>query len=100
MYQGTTPTFTLTVPATVDLTTTSNVYVTFSQGNKELTKTGSSIVVSAQSVDVYLTQEETLMFLPGTVRIQLNWTFSGGQRACSNIRTILVDANLITEVLE
>lgn len=38
MYQGTTPTFTLTVPETVDLTTAHNVYVTFAQGHKKLTK--------------------------------------------------------------
>lgn len=98
--RGTTPTFTLTVPNTVDLTTAENVYATFRQGDKKTTKSGDDIVVSAHSVDVYLDQTESLMFAPGAVEIQLNWTFADGTRAASTIATATWDDNLVKRVLE
>ena len=50
--QGTTPTFVLTLPDTVDLTEAQNVYVTFSQGSQNsITKSGDALVVSAHEVD-------------------------------------------------
>jgi hypothetical protein len=100
MVRGTTPTFTFTLPDTVDLTTANNVYVTFAQRNgSTLTMSGDDITVSAQTVDVYLSQEQSLMFAKGNITAQINWTYADGQRACTNIVQIPVDANLLQEVL-
>ena len=101
MIRGTTPTFTLTLnDNTIDLTQAVNVYATFKQGDKVLTKTGEDITVTAKTVEVYLNQEETLSFLAGSkVAIQLNWTYAEGKRACSNIVAVDINHNLIGSVL-
>ena len=71
MVRYTTPTFALTLPDTVDLTEAENVYVTFAQpgGRVIYTKTGDALDVTAQEVDVYLSQEETAQFRSGAVDI-------------------------------
>lgn len=102
MIKGTTPTFQLKVPNTVDLTQASKVYATFKQLTTTITKTGSDITVTAHQVDVSLTQQETLSltdsdYIP--LEIQLNWLYSGGARASTNVVQIMVDKNLINEVL-
>jgi hypothetical protein len=98
--KGTTPTLTLTFPEnTVDLTTASNVYVTFAWSTKTLTKTGSDLAVSPHSIDVYLTQAETLRFPVGAVKVQANWVFSDGSREASNISSYDFTANLLEKVL-
>lgn len=98
--RGITPTFTLTLPQTVDLTETNNVYATFRQGTNELTKTGDDLTVSEHEVDVYLTQSETLSFNRGTVLIQLNWTYADGSRGCSEVVGQAWGENLLERVLE
>lgn len=99
MIRGTTPTFELTVEDTVDLTEASNVYATFRARNKTLTKTGEDLNITAHQVDVYFNQEESLSFLSGFIEVQLNWTYSNGSRACSNVVKISVGDNLLPEVL-
>ena len=100
MYRATTPTFILTVPDTYDLTECSNIYATFQQQNGvSLTKSGEDLDISAHEVDVYLDQAETLLFKAGAVNIQLNFTFPGGQRACTDIVKIPMKENLLPEVL-
>lgn len=96
MIRGTTPTFQLKLADdTVDLTQANNVYATFKQESNTITKTGADIEVTANQVDVYFTQSETLSFKAGTMYCQLNWTYSDGQRACSNIISIAVGKNLV-----
>lgn len=104
MYRGTTPTYTFTLPETVDLTLASDVYVTFSKNNDQeiFTKTGSDIEVTEHTVEVYLTQEETLSFPDGNIQVQLNWIYTEGtkrKRACSEKVSIKANRNLINEVL-
>ena len=100
MTRGTTPTFTLTLPETVDLSLAAKVYATFKQDTKKLTKTGDDITVGSHTVDVFLSQEETLSFYGGDVEVQLNWTYDDGKRACTNIVTIHVLKNLEAVVLQ
>lgn len=101
MIRGTTPTFILTIDDdNVDLTEASNVYVTFKQNLREVTKTGSDLVISAQQVEVYMSQEETLSFGTGMVSVQMNWTYDGGKRACTNIVRVDIGENLKEVVLE
>ena len=99
MIQGTTPTFILTLPNTVDLTGVKNLYFTLEQGNVKLVKTGEDLSVEGQEISVYLDQKETLMFASGRANLQLNWTYDGGRRACSDIKSVPVGPNLLKEVV-
>ena len=100
MIRATTPTFELKITDnTVDLTEASNVYATFSQQNRTITKSGEALTIQARQVDVYFTQEESLGFTAGTIEIQLNWTYADGSRAATNITKVYVTDNLLAEVL-
>lgn len=100
MVRGTTPTFKLILnDDTVDLTTATKVYVTFSQNGIKLTKS-EDLEILEKEVDVYLSQEETLAFVLSSVEIQINWIYGDGKRACTNIVRVPVGRNLISEVLE
>lgn len=102
--RGTTPTFTLSFEeGSVDLTEAANVYVTFRYGiqrNRVLTKTGEDLDVTENTIDVYLNQEETLAFEVGNVEIQVNWTYTGGGRASSEVVSYAITKQLLNEVLE
>ena len=103
MHKGITPTITLTLPETVDLSYSNNVYVTFVSGRKKITKTGGDLVIDKNVIEVFLQQEETLSFTGGTVNIQVNWTYRDGdtvKRAASDIASVVFESNLETGVLE
>lgn len=103
MYKGTTPTFTLTLPNDVDLTEASNIYVTFEKNGKELQKTGADLGVTAHTIEVFLTQAETLAFPSGDVALQVNWTYQEGgvtKRAATEIVKVNMRTNLEDRVLE
>ena len=100
MVRGTTPTFILKFGNDIDLTLANNVYVTFEQYYTKLNKSGEDIEVTAHQVDVYLSQEETLKFAEGKAKIQVNWTYQDGKRACSDILVVDVGPNLIGSVLQ
>lgn len=100
MIRGTTPTFELKITdSTVDLTEATNVYATFAQWGKTITKTGNDIDVTAQQVDVYFSQADSLSFSSGTIEVQLNWTYTDGSRAATNIIKVVIGDNLLPEVL-
>lgn len=105
MFRGTTPTYVFNLSdQTVDLTAASKVFVTFARkdGSEILTKAGDELDVSAHSVSVFLTQEETLSFPTGQVNMQLNWLYDEGgvtKRACTRIISISSAKNLKNEVL-
>lgn len=108
MYRGTTPTYTFTLPDDVDLTQATKVYVTFStddKSEKELatwTNADDAVTVSEHSVELYLTQEETLALPDGKIKVQLNWLYNEGsltKRAASKKTTIKTERNLLDEVL-
>lgn len=100
MITGTTPTYTLTLPSEVDLGQASDVYVSFADksGTEYFRKTGSDLTINANVVEVYLDQEETFEF-DGMVLIQINWTYAGGKRACSEVARDFYSNNLVAEVL-
>lgn len=105
MYRGTTPTYIFIPPEGLDLTEAQNVYITFSgeNGCEIFTKTGEDLEVTAESVSVYLTQQETLQFPNGRIKIQINWTYQDGaktKRAASEPMYITANPNLIEEVIE
>ena len=98
MVQATTPTFILTLPDTVNLTEANTIYFSLTQGATNIKK-----IVTADSpnvVSVYLTQAETLPLSRGIAKIQLNWVYSDGSRACTNIVDVNVAPNLLRAVIE
>lgn len=104
MYRGTTPTYTFTMPSDVDISIASGIYVTFTRmdGKEIITKTDTDLNIVDNSIEVYLSQQETLLFPVGNVKVQLNWLYPEGsktKRACSEIMTIYAKKNLIDEVL-
>ena len=98
MINYTTPTIVLTVEG-VDLTDM-DVYVTLEQGAHELTKTGEDLVVQEKTIGVYLTQDETLSLPNGYTYIQINWTYDGSKRMCSNLIPIKTNYNLLDRAVE
>lgn len=99
--RGTTPTYTCTFSdESVDLTTATNVYVTFEQGKNNITKSGEDIIVSAKQVEVYMTQRDTLLFEDGTVKVQVNWTNAGGRRLSSSVKEVELSEQLLRRVVK
>ena len=108
MIRGTTPTFSFTITdTTVDLSSAENVYVTLTQNGKEITKTGSDIDVGTRTVNVFLSQEESMKLAEGTdAEVQLNWTYIDPgdlttlRRAATKVKTIPIAKQLLRRVIE
>lgn len=82
-HRGTTPVNTFNV--NVDLRE-ATIYVSYAQrGRVIVEKTGHDLFVTETSIETTLTQEETLCFRPGEVRIQIRYVMSDGTADASNI---------------
>lgn len=104
MVRGTTPTYIFTFPNDIDLGIAETVWVTFANKQYQilLTKRDDDLDISANTVSVFLTQEETLAMQRSEIYIQINWTYDDGgviKRACSEIITDGVGRNLVNEVI-
>ena len=104
IYRGVTPTFTFRGPQDLDMTLARQIWVTFSTPDEReiLTKTGNDVTAVANTVQVYLTQNETLRMPSRNVKVQLNWVYQDGsreKRASSNKFVINTENNLKNEVL-
>lgn len=97
--RGTTPTFRLTLPSTVNLDRVRDAYVTFCRNGIAITKEIDSAVIERNVIIVSLTQEETLKLGAGTVEIQVNWITARGIRTASSIATYEFTRQLLPEVL-
>ena len=96
----TTPTFTLTFQeSALDLTTATNVYVTFNAGFVTITKTGEELTVSEKQIVVSLSQEECGKFGETAVDIQANWTDASGQRCASEVAKTDISKQLLKKVI-
>lgn len=103
MYKGTTPTLSLTFPDTIDLTLATQIAVTFSDYNNNvlLEKSDAELTVTAQQIDLELSQEETLA-MPKDVLIQVNFLYMDGtvsRRCASTIQGLRFKKNLKAEVM-
>lgn len=97
--RGTTPTLTLVFSdPEIDLTTASDVYVTFQFGGTPLTKSTEDLVITEKTIEVFLSQTETLAFPTGPVEIQANW-MKGGKRAASEVIQYYFTKQLLNEVI-
>ena len=103
--RGTTPTYRLILQdTTIDLAEANDVYVTFADGkyNKIIEKTGSDLYLDGNTVEIFLTQEETLKLPAGELLVQINWTYQEGtttKRAASQIVRTTSARNLKNEVI-
>lgn len=98
MRRYTTPTITLRID-NIDLTGL-DVYVTFRQGCRSVTKNEDEITVSytdSQTViDVFLDQSETALFQVGKrCEVQVNWVASGDVRLATKTKAIKITENLL-----
>lgn len=100
MIRATTPTCILTLPDTseVDLTEMTEVYFTLVQGkNNKIDKIVDP--TDSKTVEVTLSQEDTLNLKDGIAEIQLNWIDASGNRGATYVSTIRIDKQLLNEVL-
>lgn len=106
MINYTTPTITLIVEG-VDLTG-KDIYATFEQGCRQLTKKGTDMTITTEVVQdrtdtvltMTLTQEESASFdFNRNASVQVNWISAGGVRGATEIKGIGVMRNLLDEVI-
>lgn len=101
MLQGTTPTFTLTFPSTLDLSQAAHVVFTLRQGSAVVNKSDTDLTINSNVVSVALTQEESLRFQFNAPAVMMvNWTYSDGSRGGSKKKEIIIEENLYPEVIE
>ena len=82
-HRGTTPTNIFKV--NIDLRG-ATVFVSYSQRDKVIIeKTGSDLTITENTIEHQLTQEETLLLRPGTVKIQIRYVKEDGTADASNI---------------
>lgn len=101
MIIGTTPTFTLTLPNTINLGDAEHVKFTIEQFGQVISKNETEMTINQNVVTVKLDQEDTISFGEGLeAKIQLNWTYSDGGRAATKKKTIPMEENLYKDVIE
>lgn len=98
MYKGVTPTLILQFSEDAELDRATDIIVSLSnvKGTHMLDIT--DVVVDNNTITVELTQDQTLK-MPDYVALQVNWTYAGGKRACSDIKTLSFKDNLYPEVM-
>lgn len=100
MYRGVTPTFTFTFPTGFHPSDASTIIVTFSTVNQTLLElTGADVTIVDDTITVSLTQAQTLAFPDGSVRVQINFKYSGGGRVATEIASVNWNRNLHNEVI-
>lgn len=99
MIRATTPTYILSLPesAEVDLTEMTEVHFTLVQYRTEIDKIVTP--TDSKTVEVTLSQEDTINLKDGIAEIQLNWIDASGNRGATYVSTIRIDKQLLDEVL-
>lgn len=98
MRRGSTPVNTFDVD--IDLTG-ATVYVSYEQhGKVVIEKTGEDLTITEDKIVLQLSQEETLAFAPGEVKIQLRYVFPNGTADASNIISTTAERILKDGVIE
>ncbi len=98
--QATTPTFQITVPSFVDLSSVRNLCFSLEQNKvTKINKYSDSLTIDGRVVSVFLTQIETMQLVGGQATIMLNWLYEDGSRGGTYPVTITVIENLLKEVM-
>ncbi|MBR5367002.1 MAG: hypothetical protein IK132_12225 [Clostridia bacterium] len=96
--RGTTPTHTFRVP--IDLTSAAVLKVYYKQGYEVLVeKEKPDLVVTPSTITVQLTQEETLRFADGQIKMQIRAKMPNGKAVKSKVKTTSADELLKNEVI-
>ena len=96
--RGTTPTHTFRVP--IDLTSAAVLKVYYKQGYEVLVeKEKPDLVVTPSTITVQLTQEETLRFADGQIKMQIRARMPNGKAVKSRVKTTSADELLKNEVI-
>ena len=100
MFQGTTPTITLTFGEDVDFSDAESVVVTFATDfHKVITEFGNDeLTINKNIISKKLSQSETLA-LRGNILVQVNVLYDDGTRIASNIASFDFFKNLKNEVM-
>ena len=99
--RATTPTIICTFEnEELDFTTAAHVYFIISQSGQRIIKSDDELTIEEKTIEVYLSQQDTLQFNSfKPCEIEVNWTFSNGDRGKSEIINIEIDKTLLPEVL-
>ena len=98
MRRGSTPVNTFDVD--IDLRA-ATVFVSYEQdGEIIVEKTGEDLTVSETQIVLYMTQEETLLFHPGKVSIQIRYVFPSGSADASEIINTTIERIIKDGVIE
>lgn len=90
MIRGTTPTHIFDTD--ISLVSAQEIYVTYVQGDTRLEKTIEDVKVTDDTLELELTQEETLMFAADNYKaqVQIRAKFPDGTAVASNIMHMIV----------
>lgn len=96
--RGTTPTHTFRVP--IDLTSAAVLKVYYKQGYEVLVeKEKPDLDVTPSTITVQLTQEETLRFADGQIKMQIRARMPNGKAVKSKVKMTSADELLKNEVI-
>lgn len=99
MRRGTTPTLKIKVNG-ANIQQFSKIYVTFRQGETEVTKTNEEIDIKENVLSIWMSQEDTLKFVHGHVDVQLRAVTESGVAVASGIKMLFMDEILKEGVIE
>ncbi len=101
MFRGTTPTLIIRLNTEVDLATCKQIWVTFDNAGKVLTKTKEDIVIEPGGrMQVSLTQDETLSFTGSSIDIQVRLLTDTDSALATPIKKLPVSRVLEGGVIE
>jgi len=103
--QATTPDFMFRIKdAAINLEDAENVYVTFTQNHKIITKTGDDIKIDKNTVSVWMNQKDTVTLNVGTMDAQINWTYLDEDQVLRRNATLVIKIpvrrNLLQRVIQ
>lgn len=91
MRRGTTPTLKIKVKG-IDIKQFSSIYVTFRQGDIEITKTNEDIEIEPENtLSIWLSQEDTLAFSRGHVDVQIRAVTENKVVVASGIKMLFME---------
>ena len=88
MWRGTTPTNTFSLPDEISVDDFNVIFLTYSQYGRIVCEVGMDrMSIAGHTIQIVLTQAETLQFVPGAVQIQMRGRMKDGRAIASNVIT-------------
>jgi hypothetical protein len=88
MWRGTTPTNTFSLPDEISVDDFNVIFLTYSQYGRIVFEVGMDrMSIAGHTIQIVLTQAETLQFVPGAVQIQMRGRMKDGRAIASNVIT-------------